>query len=172
MGNDSYSTRGVGKAGFCGLCALRDQKVSKALANLYFRKLKAPAINAWLLEQTGKAWDRRVIYRHAGHVRHPKDRIVSAISARQKRDGTLPQEVSEEQFLRSIVSAASHNLETDPESVTTDQGIKASAALMQARANRQHGISVLVMTLTRGLDATPLLLRGGDDVIEGEVVEA
>jgi len=169
--NPFISAKGRGKPGYCSLCALLDPKVQKGLTQLYREGRKTPLINDWLEANVGKRWDRRVITAHGkDHISHPRDRIVSAVERRQSQ-GTLPANVSEDDFQRAVVAAAHQRLLDEPDAITIDQGLKAAAAMQAAKQSRQSGINVLVMTLTRGLDSTPMLLRSGEDAIEGEVVE-
>ena len=170
IANPNISARGVGKPGYCTLCSISDDKTRKALTKQYQQGNKAPSINAWLLANIGKGFDRRTIYSHRQHIKSPKDRLVGAVVARQASDPSLPQQVTEDEFLQRIIDAAAANLATSPESVTIDQGIKAASTKLGAKASNRAGMTVLFATLTAIPEGPPTLLLQ-DGSIEGEVVE-
>lgn len=168
VANPNISTKGYGKPGWCALCSLSDE-FRKPLTRLFREDQKAPAINEWLTRNVGKPFDRRVIYNHREHVRHPRDRVVNAVQ-RQQAKGTLPASVTEEEYMDAVLAAAMQRVIDDPESVTIDQGIKVATAKAAAKASRGGAQVTLQIALTRPLEGTPALLIG-DGSIEGDYSE-
>lgn len=168
--NPNISNRGVGKPGYCLVCdGLNTRPDLRKKANAVFANQKAPAIIDWLDQNLGIRPDRRVVYNHKGHIAHPSDRLVSQVQA-QRAKGTLPAQVSEDEYLDAVLAAAMQRVVDEPEAVTIDQGLKAAAAKTAAKASRGGGISTLVIALTRPLEGIPTLLLG-DGSIEGDYTE-
>ncbi len=170
VANPAISTAGFGKPGYCLLCSLKDEKTRKALTKQYQAGHKSPVINQWLFDNIGKGVDRRTIYSHGAHIKSPKDRLVGAVTARQASDPSLPQSVSEDEFLQRVMDAAAMNLASNPESVSVDQGIKAASAKLSAKTSNRAGLQALFVTLTAIPSGRPQLMLS-DGTIDGEVVE-
>lgn len=168
--NPNVSNRGVGRPGYCLCCdTLNTRPDKRKAANAVFANNKAPAIIEWLDQNLGIRPDRRTIYNHKAHMADPKDRLVSQVSA-QRAKGTLPSQVSEEEYLDAVLAAAMQRVVDDPEAVTIDQGLKAAAAKTAAKASRAGAQITLQIALTRPLETTPALLLG-DGSVEGEYTE-
>lgn len=169
------STAGTGKPGYCKLCSMQDPQDQDELDKRTGLKkddkyvYSPDRLNEWLAErgitdQKGEALraNRQTWYSHRKHVMHPKDRIVSAVQKRTLEHGVQPAQVSEDQFLDSLIKIGNSKIAADPDAVTIDQALKA-VQIKKNAGTRQDGAQVLVAILTG--------TRETDDVIEGEVVE-
>ena len=94
---------------------------------------------------------------------HPKDRIVNAVEKRTLEHGVQPAQVSEDQFLDSLIKIGNAKIAADPDAVTVDQALKA-VQIKKNAGQKKDGAQVLVAILTGTRDME-------DQVIEGEVVE-
>lgn len=150
------------------MCSLADH-LQKPLAKLYAEGQKSTAINTWLENNAGRTVNRRTIYAHREHVKHPKDRLVTAVRKRQSQALT-PASSSEEELLDTLVAIGNQRAKDDPDAITMDQVLKAVGLKQQSRQSKQGGIAILVATLTRPLEA-PLSLALPEGIIDGEAVE-
>ncbi len=151
---------GVGKPGYCSLCAL-DDDLSHELDQQIKAGRKAPQINIWLEKVGVGAFTRQTLYKHKKHVMNPQDRLVNAVQRRQKQ-GYLPQTSTKGEFLDSIVAVAHQRVIDNPSEVTIEHGLRAEQIRLQAKASKTAGLNLLVAFMTRGAP---------EDFIEGVATE-
>lgn len=170
------ATAGVGKPGYCKLCSMQDPRDQDELDRRTGLREEGKYVyspdklNAWLEERgiteangrTLKA-NRQTWYSHRNHVMHPRDRIVSAVAKRTLEHGVQPSQVSEDEFLDSLIKIGNSKIAADPDAVTIDQALKAVQIKKNAGA-RKDGHQTLVAIFTGTREMSP-------DVFEGEVVE-
>jgi len=161
---------GFGTAGYCTLCSVDDvniqdgvdRRVGKLKPNGKY-EYSATKVNEFLTSKGLRGVDRQVVYNHRKHVMHPKDKLVSAVKKRDLERGPAPQQVSEDEFLDSLVNVGLRKVQSDPDSVTIDQALKA-VQIKKNSGKMGSGIQVLVGLMTGG-PRQPT----DDIVIEGEV---
>jgi len=166
--SDGVRSAGFGNVGYCKLCSIVDPEVQDKLDKRVGKKkpngkysYSATKVNAYLESQGVDGVDRAVIYKHRLHVQHPKDRIVSAVEKHTIEKGVQPAQVSEDEFLDSLISIGQTKIAADPDSVTIDQALKA-VQIKKGSGKMGTGIQVLVGLMTGGP-------KNDDVVIEGEV---
>lgn len=170
------STAGTGKPGYCKLCSMQDPEDQDELDKRTGLKkddryvYSPDRLNEWLAErgitdQKGQPLkaNRQTWYSHRKHVMHPKDRIVSAIEKRTVEHGVQPAQVSEDQFLDSLIKIGNSKIAADPEAVTIDQALKA-VQIKKNSGQKQDGQRTLIAIFTGTREMS-------EDIIEGEVVE-
>lgn len=166
LGIPYYSRKSLGRQGYCMLCVLFPE-FQDGVDDRVRRGFRAVSIANWLAEVTGDSpVNRATMAKHINHVLHPKDRLVKTVVKRTK-DGTLPQTVTETEYLDSVIKLANHNMISDPNSVTIDHGLRASQIKMQERTSKNANINVLVGFINGGVAgatfapvAQPVLIEG------------
>lgn len=118
--------------------------------------------NNWLRERGLQTTSVHTLYAHREHIKHPQDRIVSAVEKRQREGGIQPARTSHEEFLQSLVSIGAAKVAADPESVTVDQALKA-AKIQSDTKKKGGGNNILIQLFTEG--------AGDARIIEGEAEE-
>ena len=160
---------GYGKQGYCKLCSIEDPKMQDQFdRRTGAKKGKSyeytPAdLNEWLAEKgLGIQASRPTVYEHRKHVMHPKDRLVQAVQKREIDHGSVPANVTDDEFTQTIIALGQRRALENPDEVTIDQALKATQ-IRQNRKDKGNAQAVLVNIFTGG--------PSGDPVIEGEVKE-
>lgn len=169
---DGIKRDGFGTAGYCSLCSLVDVERQDDLDKRIGKRkprgtyVYSPnKINEWLVSKDIQAVDRQVIYNHRKHVMHPNDRLVSAVQKREMEHGVQPMQVSEDDFLDSLITIGQRKIAADPDLVTIDQALK--AVQVKKGSNKMgSGINVLVGIMTGGPKE-----HSDDIVVEGVATE-
>lgn len=161
---------GYGNPGYCKLCSFEDPKLQDEFDRRCGKKTgdrydyTPKALNEWLAENTLDVQaSRPTVYAHREHVKHPKDRLVSAVKKREMEHGSVPANVSEEQFLSTLIALGQKKAAENPDEVTIDQALKATQ-IKQNSKDKGNAQAVLVNIFTGGAPAEPT-------IIEGEVKE-
>ena len=152
----------MGKQGFCKLCSIRDAQAQLDLDQHIRDGWNAGQVGRWLKSRYEITATRQTIYSHQDHVKHPRDRLVTAVQRTQQRALSTRPVASNEQFLEAIRDIGYQRAMDNPEEVTVDQSIKAASIL--AGSKRSGGEITLILARVSLGDYAP-------DVIEGEVVE-
>jgi hypothetical protein len=160
------STAGFGTVGYCKLCSIADpvlqDEYDKRVGSMTGDKYDyTPArLNEWL-ENKGVELraNRQTVYIHRDHVKHPKDKIVSAVKKREIEHGVQPQQVSEEAFLDSLITIGQRKIEADPDAVTIDQALKATQIKRQS-GGATNAQAVLVQIMTGGPEEPTVEVEG------------
>jgi hypothetical protein len=161
------SRSGHGTPGYCKLCSFTDPRDQDEFDRRTGIKendkyVYTPvALNDWMKTKGIGSATRQTIYEHRKHVMHPKDRIVSVVKKHTLEHGVQPAQVSESQFLDSLISIGQQRISANPDEVTIDQALKATQIKLGS-GKRGDASAVLVNIFTSG---APVEAR---TIIEGE----
>lgn len=153
----------MGRQGYCKLCSLKDPQAQLDLDQRVRDEWNAGQIGKWLKSRYDISATRQTIYSHQDHVKHPRDRLVTAVQRTQTRALATRPVASNEQFLEAIRDIGYQRAMDNPDEVTIDQSIKAASVL--AGSKRGNGEVTLILARFSVGAGTPV------DVIEGEAVE-
>jgi hypothetical protein len=160
---------GFGTVGYCKLCSITDpdlqDKLDKRVGQMKDDKyVWAPKrLNEWMDQNELGSASRQVIYNHREHVKHPKDKMVTAVQKREIEHGVQPQQVNEDAFLDSLIAMGQRKIEADPDSVSIGDALKA-VSIKKNSGKMGNAQNVLVQIMTGG-PTEPTV------VVEGEVTE-
>lgn len=136
---EEVTKAGWGKPGYCKIC----DSPFLYQVNFLLNEKKNSAEIARALAPFNFTFDRATLRKHREHSSDPKTTFVK----KAQEEGAV-RTVSNEEYLARIRDAAARNLEQAPHTVTVDQGIKATAVLMQDRNQRDTLKIVLMKTMT------------------------
>lgn len=155
----------MGVKGYCRFCDITQFKdaAQQDAFDARAREYGPTNINRWLEANGLKKCSPHTLYDHREHIKHPQDRIVSAVEKRQREGGIQPARTSHDEFLQSLVSIGAAKVAADPDSVTVDQALKA-AKIQSDKEKKGGGDNILIQLFTEG--AGPVAT-----VIEGEAEE-
>ena len=162
IGDVPISKGGYGKQGYCKLCSFQDLEFQLQFDKRIDAGWSPSKLNEWLEQHGSAKVDRGTVYSHREHVRNPRDRMVSAVAKRTAELGVMPAKVSEDEYLEAIIAAASVKVQSDPQAVTIDQGLKAAQIRSNMKSKGQD-LNVLIAMFTGKVP---------DDTIEGEFRDA
>lgn len=164
---DAASLAGSGHPGYCTLCSLKDLRAAdsidkrcRALKENGRNEFSYSEIRLHMSELGIKPVSRATIDKHRQHVRHPKERVVTAVQRSQSAAVATPAQVGHDEFLQSLVSLGAQRIAENPGEVTVDQALKAAQIQVQ-REKKGQTTNVLVQLFTQGPEV----------VVEGEARE-
>lgn len=156
------SNAGQGRQGYCRLCSLKDPQAQLDLDQRLRDGWNATQVKNWLESRHEITATRQTIYSHRDHVKHPKDRLVTAVQRTQARAVTTKPVATNEQFLEAIRDIGYQRAIDNPEEVTVDHSIKAASILANSKRSSAE-ITLVLARVSVGADYS--------NVIEGEAVE-
>lgn len=107
--------------------------------------------------------NRQTVYQHREHVKHPNDRMVTAIAKREAEHGVQPQQVSADEFLDALILQGQRKVASDPDSITISDALKA-VGIKKGAGKETRAQMVLVQLMTGGPAEEATIT-----VVEGEV---
>lgn len=157
---------GYGTVGYCKLCSITDVSIQDDLDKRTGKRKEngtyvypVSKLNKWMEEHGIAPVAKETIRNHRKHVMHPKDRMVSAVAKRTMERGVQPQQVSEDQFLSSLINLGSQKVQNDPDSVTIEQALKA-VQIKKTGGKMGNAQAVLVSIFTGGPQEATIVVEG------------
>jgi len=144
------SNAGAGKPGYCKLCDLEDGTIQNALDDRVRQGWTPKALDTWLERQI-PGWtgvSPNTVYKHRPHVKHPQDKLVTAVRRSEQRAVMVPPKSSPDDFLNALVSIGMKKAVENPDDVSLDHALRAATALKQAKAPANQGINILIALMT------------------------
>lgn len=145
---------GYGQIGYCKVCA----SDLKAEINKRLRRRETyPAIMAWAATKDFSI-SKPTLISHKKHITDPKTTFVEAA-----RKSPELKRVTNTEFLEAVIAKANQRIESDPDAVTIDHGLRAAQVLESRKDRTGDALNVLVLAL--------MGRRKEPDMIEGEYIE-
>lgn len=157
----AVSRKGIGKLGYCSLCA---SEIEPELNKRLKADWKAPAIQEWMAKFTkpdGRPMyaNRQTIYAHKKHITSSQDRVVSY--AQRARENPVIKTASNRQFLEAVRDIGFQRAQDNPEEITISDALKA-VQIMESTKEKTGDVYVILASV---------MARNEPVVIEGTGVE-
>lgn len=153
----AVSQRGIGKLGYCKLCA---SEIEPELNKRLKADWKVPAIQEWMAKFTkpdGRPMyaNRQTIYAHKKHITSPEARVVSY--AQRARENPVIKAASNRQFLEAVRDIGFQRANDNPEEITIGDALKAVQIMESTKEKTGDVYFILASVMAR---SEPLAIEG------------